>query len=120
MSQTNDPEIIKSIKKSYRVTNGPNVIRSSKIKYDLPVARFICSLGYDGFWAPKMKQKYGNKKFHQEIVLCHPKRSIRVVRVEQPSRPQSVAPKKFKRMNVTTMTPIKRIQFFNNNNGFNL
>ena len=102
----NDEVITKSILKTFRIVNS-NIIRSSKLKYDVHVANFICKLGMDGYWAPKLKQKYGNKKFHQEIVLCHPKAALRVSHVEDPSRAQSVAPK-------------KRIRSFNNNNTGNV
>jgi hypothetical protein len=131
MNQASDPMILKSIMKSFRVkqrtsprktpgTPGPNrtnVIRSSKANYDMNVARFICHLGYDGYWTPKLSQKYGNKKFHQEIVLCHPKSCLRVVRVEQPSRPPSVAPKRLKRMPFSNSPrPVRRFNF--NNDAF--
>jgi len=112
MSLTNNDTVLKSIKKSYRVSNSPLVTRSSKLNYDVKVANFICSLGYDGFWTPKLKQKYGNKKFHQEIVLCHPRSCLRVVKVEQPSRPPSVAPKMLRRMLVSNSPrPVRRFNF---------
>ena len=119
LSYTNDPKIIKSIMKSFRTSNSNNVVRSSKLKYDLDVANFVCKLGMDGYWAPKLKQKYGNKKFHQEIVLCHPKTSIRVVKVEQPSRAPSVAPKRKTSLNINR-SAFKKLNFgFGNNNNFN-
>lgn len=118
-----DEKIIKSIMKSFRIANN-NVIRSSKLKYDTVVANFICKLGMDGYWAPKLTQKYGgNKKFHQEIVLCHPKKSLRVVRINQPSRPPSVAPKLRKHSNVNVnknaLNKLKLSFGFGNNNNFN-
>lgn len=119
MEHTDDPKIIKAIMKSFRISNS-NVIRSSKLKYDVVVANFICKLGMDGYWAPKLRQKYGNKKFHQEIVLCHPKKSLRVVRVNQASRPPSVAPKRKTSLNVNK-SAFKKLNFgFGNNNNFNL
>lgn len=94
LQHTNDPKIIKSIMKSFRISNNNQVVRKSTLEHDVAVVNFICTLGLDGFWTPKLRQKYGNKKFHQEIVLCHPKKHLRVVKVENATRPPPIAAKK--------------------------
>ena len=66
----------KSIDKSFRIRNG-EVIRVSKLKHDLAVSRLICTLqGIDGYYAPPLRQKYGDKRFHQEIMLCVPDQKV--------------------------------------------
>lgn len=71
-----------AIQKAFRVANNNTVQRFSRIKYDIHVAQFICKLGYDGYYAPRMKNaKLSQGTFHPEIVLCHPKRVLRVATV---------------------------------------
>jgi hypothetical protein len=119
LNSTDDKDIAKSIMKSFRIAN-KDVIRKSKLNHDLVVANFICRLGMDGYWTPKMRQKYGNKKFHQEIVLCHPKKSLRVVRVNQPSRPPSVAPKVRKHSSMNfNRNALNKLKLNFGNNNFN-
>lgn len=92
-----DPEIVtrliqiaksekvkKSLAKSFRVINGI-VRRSSKIKYDIDVAVFACRLGFDGYYAKRLPQKYlgGTGTFHPEVVLCDARRVLKVVGIEE-------------------------------------
>lgn len=67
----NNPSVTKAILKSFRIS-GNKVIRSSKSHHDDVVSNFLCSEGYHGYYAGKMDQKYPDKSFHQEILLCNP------------------------------------------------
>jgi hypothetical protein len=70
-----------SILKAFRTANG-EVRRFSTIKYDIHVAKFICTLGYDGYYAPRLRTKYQEGSFHPEIVLCHAKDVLKVYNVK--------------------------------------
>ena len=70
-----------SILKAFRTANG-EVRRFSRIKYDIHVAKFICSHGYDGYYAPRLGTKYPRGTFHPEIVLCHARDALKVVNIE--------------------------------------
>jgi hypothetical protein len=75
----NVENVIRSIQQSFRLKDNI-VYRLSESEEDLVVAKFICKLGYDGYWAPKMlKSNTSNNKFHQEIVLCQPRDKISLV-----------------------------------------
>jgi len=80
MDRAKSEELKKSIGKAFRVSSGI-IRRVSKIKYDIHVAVFICKLGYDGYWAPRLKGKYENT-FHPEIVLCGSRDVLKVVAIE--------------------------------------
>jgi hypothetical protein len=89
----NSPDIIQSIKKSFRISNGI-IRRSSKIKYDIPVAVFICKQGYDGYYAPRLPTKYAEGSFHPEVVLCNPSKVLKVVSVSINAFPPRLERKK--------------------------
>lgn len=77
----------KSLEKTFRIRNG-QVIRKSVLSHDLAVSRLICSLkGIDGYYAPPLRQKYGNKTFHQEIMLCLPANKVNYVNSKVPFKP---------------------------------
>lgn len=110
----NNEQLVRSIKKAFRVQSNGSVKRFSRVKYDDEVAKFLCRLGYNGYWAPKLSQKYAeNKPFHQEIVVCNPRTNLKVVRVEAATRAprlnyKPVAPLR------TPYTPARRINYNNN------
>ena len=87
-----------SILKAFRVANG-EVQRFSRMKYDIHVAKFICALGYDGYYAPRLSRKQGLGTFHPEVVLCHAKDVLKVYNVKKP----------------TSSPPLKRRGSLNNN-----
>jgi len=61
------------IVKTFNISNGTQVKRSSNVGPDRRVAQFICSLGqYDGYRAPQLLRKNGGS-FHPEVVLCKPR-----------------------------------------------
>jgi predicted ester cyclase len=76
-----------SIKKAFRIANNRKVRRFSKMKYDAHVAEFICRLGYDGYYAPRLRTKYPQGHFSSETVLCNPSKFLRVSNVFTPTRP---------------------------------
>jgi hypothetical protein len=81
------PKLVKSIKKAFRISNGNgNVTRFSRIHYDIHVAVFICKLGYDGYYADSLKQKYLGM-FHPEVVICNARDALKVVSVLKPTKP---------------------------------
>jgi len=80
------PELKKSITKAFRVSNGI-VKRVSKIKYDIHVAEYICRLGYDGYYAPRLPGKYSSDTFHPEFVLCRARDVLRVYGIERQMQP---------------------------------
>lgn len=82
LSSARSPELKKSITKAFRVSNGI-VKRVSKIKYDIHVAEYICRLGYDGYYAPRLPGKYSSESFHPEIVLCRARDVLRVYGLER-------------------------------------
>jgi len=84
-------ELKHSLEKAFRISNGM-IRRVSKIKYDIHVAVYICRLGYDGYWAPRLMSK-GEGTFHPEIVLCRPRDDLRVVRVENIRSPPPTRPR---------------------------
>jgi len=81
-----------SILKAFRTANG-EVRRFSKIKYDIHVAKFICTLGYDGYYAPRLRTKYQQGSFHPEIVLCHAKDVLKVYNVKAATSPPPTRPR---------------------------
>jgi len=78
----NNPDLLGSLGKSFAVSdNGTMVLRSSKKHHDLVVSEFVCSLGYDGYYAPRLKyRKFATGTFHQEIVLCAASNKIKETR----------------------------------------
>lgn len=71
LKNANNSNDIQAIKKAFRVKdNKADIIRFSRMKYDARVADLICKLGYDGYIAPKLEEKYGCKKFLQEVMIC--------------------------------------------------
>ena len=81
-NSTKSDNVKRSIKKAFRLTNKRIVTRFSRIKYDIHVARLICKHGFDGYYAPELKNAkttYG--KFPPEIVLCNPKAVLKVDKV---------------------------------------
>ena len=86
----------KSLQKTFRIRNG-QVIRKSVLIHDIAVSKLICKLkGIDGYYAPPLRQKYGNKKFHQEIMLCLPGNKVNYIKSETPFKPlKSLARKTF-------------------------
>lgn len=75
------------IKKAFRVANNSNNVRRfSKMKYDAYVAEFICRLGYDGYYAPRLRTKLPQGSFGSEIVLCDPSTFLKVSHVFEPTR----------------------------------
>lgn len=109
--------LIRAIQKAFRVQPNGSVKRFSRVQYDDQVAKFLCRLGYNGYWAPKLPQKYpGNKHFHQEIVVCKPRTNLKVVRVENATRPPRLNYKPAAPLR-TPYTPARRLSYNNNNNG---
>ena len=90
MNHTNSEIVKTSIAKAFRVSNG-QVKRFSRIKYDIYVAAFLCKLGFDGYYAPRLKNaKTTLGSFHPEIVLCNPKKVLLVDKVYKLNRPPSM------------------------------
>ena len=75
----------KALAKAFRYMPNGRIVRFSKTKYDFPIARMVCRMGYDGYIHPKLFKKFQenkvNPKFHQEIVLCKPKNVLIVSNV---------------------------------------
>lgn len=92
----------RSIDTVFKVNNG-KVIRKSVLKYDLAVSRLICELGYDGYYAPPLEQKYNSRMFHQEIMLCNPMDKVNYKSSMVPAKP---------------LKPISRKTFSNSNYKF--
>lgn len=89
-SLTKSDIVKKSIAKAFRVSNG-QVKRFSRIKYDIYVAAFLCKLGFDGYYAPRLKNaKTTQGTFHPEIVLCDPKNVLVVDKVYAMNRSPSM------------------------------
>lgn len=86
LNSARSPELKKSITKAFRVSNGI-VKRVSKIKYDIHVAEYICRLGYDGYYAPRLPGKYSSESFHPEFVLCRARDVLRVYGIERQQPP---------------------------------
>jgi hypothetical protein len=100
------PPIHKDIVKTFNISNG-NVKRTSIPEPDRRVARFICSLGYDGYIAPRLLRKNGGT-FHAEVVLCKPRDVLRNTKPEILSLVPPRAP--------TKKRPASRRPNTNNNN----
>ena len=124
INRTNSENIKKSIKKSFRITNGI-IRRSSKLKHDIIVAVFICRLGYDGYYAPELRVKLPQGTFHPEIVLCNARKVLKVYNVKKMlnSRSEKIGVNHTIRKLVNSMfTPIikktspNQKKIFNNNN----
>ena len=81
LERAKSPTVKKSIEKAFRISNG-EIRRFSKIKHDIHVAVFICKLGYDGYYAPRLPTKYVSGTFHPEIVLCNPQSVLKVYNVK--------------------------------------
>lgn len=94
----NSPGVITALLKSFRIPDkGNRVIRSSKPHHDDVVANFLCSRGFDGYYADTMEKKGGGKKFHQEILLCNPKSVL--------NKPKSSTPNSARKARVNTRSP---------------
>ncbi len=89
LERTTSENVKKALKKAFRVSNlGGGVKRFSRIKYDLYVAQLICRLGYDGYYAPELKNaKTTFGMFPAEIVLCNPKKVLTVKTIFDPTSP---------------------------------
>jgi hypothetical protein len=75
------PSIYNDIVQTFNISNGNQVKRASNAEPDRRVARFICSLGYDGYTAPRLSRKNGGE-FHAEVVLCKPRDVLRNTKPE--------------------------------------
>ena len=75
-----------SIKKAFRI-EGNQVRRKSKLKHDVVVSRLLCTLGYDGYYTPRMRKHLGEGTFHPEIMLCNPITKVKLVKSEVPQVP---------------------------------
>jgi len=86
-----------ALSKAFRYMPNGKIVRFSKTKYDFPIARMVCRLGYDGYIHPKLFKKYQenkvNPRFHQEIVLCKPKDILKVSNVTKLQSNRSVSPR---------------------------
>lgn len=90
MEHTNSDIVRRSFAKAFRVSNG-QVKRFSRIKYDIYVAAFLCQLGFDGYYAPRLKNaKTTQGTFHPEIVLCNPKTVLVVDKIYKIKNPPSM------------------------------
>ena len=89
MGHTNSDVVRHAFAKAFRVSNG-QVKRFSRIKYDIYVAAFLCQLGFDGYYAPRLKNaKTTQGTFHPEIVLCNPKNVLVVEKIYKSNKPPS-------------------------------
>jgi hypothetical protein len=88
LQATKNQIVIKSILKTFRITN-TNIIRFSKMKYDIHVSNLVCRLGFDGYFTGRLRRKYSGT-FHQEIMLCKPKTCTRVVSVSNATKPPPI------------------------------
>jgi hypothetical protein len=87
-NSTRSDTVKKAIKKAFRLANNGTMKRFSRMKYDMHVAQLICKHGFDGYYAPELKNaKTTQGRFPSEIVLCHPKEVLRVDKVYQPHAP---------------------------------
>jgi hypothetical protein len=78
----------KSLQKAFRLNGNNGVRRFSRIKYDIHVAQFVCKLGYDGYYAPELRNaKTTQGKFHPEIVLCAARQDLNFVEKFNATRP---------------------------------
>lgn len=67
---SSNEDLLRSLAKSFSVKDG-KVLRSSKFKHDDKVSRLVCRLGFDGYYAPRIKERKTTQGyFHPEIVLC--------------------------------------------------
>lgn len=107
---TNNP---RSLYKSFAISsNGVVVLRSSKIHHDTEVAKLVCKLGYDGYFAPSLKhRKYANKTFHPEILLCKAGDKVNLNSTMAPDKPLMPAPKKRIRRISNNVEPLSRSLF---------
>jgi hypothetical protein len=114
-----------SLDKAFRIVNN-KVYRKSKLHHDLAVSRLICSLGMDGYIAPRMIKRKGGGTFHQEIMLCKPDEKVNLVKSETPLKALNPSSKRMSQTATYTFnnsnnsnnngaTPPKRPR--NNNNG---
>lgn len=76
-----------AIKKAFRISVNRSVRRFSRMKYDAHIAEFICRLGFDGYYAPRMRTKYKEGYFAAEYVICNPHKFLKVSRALTPTRP---------------------------------
>lgn len=72
----NNTNLLGHFNKSFRTSNG-QVFRHSNEKNDEAVAKFLCTLGYDGYITNTMKKSKNGTNFHPEIVLCKPKEKMK-------------------------------------------
>jgi hypothetical protein len=56
------------------------------MKYDAYIAEFICRLGLDGYYAPRLRTKYPQGFFASEIVICKPSKNLKVTNKFTPTR----------------------------------
>ena len=67
------------LKKAFRVNNSENIVRRhSRLKYDAYVADLVCKLGYDGYYAPRLRTKYAEGYLAAEAVVCRPRELLQV------------------------------------------
>ena len=77
---SNNNGLLTSLAKSFSVRNG-QVVRSSKLHHDTAVSNMVCRLGFDGYYAPRLKERKTTQGyFHPEIVLCGAKNKVSVTR----------------------------------------
>ena len=110
-----------ALNKAFRY-NGTRIVRFSKTKYDYVIANLVCRLGYEGYIHPKLFKKFQENKtvagFHQEIVLCNPKKTLIVVNSDMgrtrtsrsPTRTPTGTPTRTP-TGTPTRTPKKKLQF---------
>jgi hypothetical protein len=65
-------ETKRSLQKAFRINNNNKVFRFSKVKYNVPVAQLIGTLGFNGYYGPRMRTKYHTGYFHEEVALRDP------------------------------------------------
>lgn len=106
--ETRSETVKKAIKKAFRLANDGSIRRFSRIKYDIHVAQLICKLGFDGYYAPELRNaKTTMGKFPPEIVLCHPKSVLRVDKIYEPTAP----PNTRRGLNNNLMRQIQRTEY---------
>ena len=101
-----------SIKKAFRV-EGNQVRRKSKLKHDVVVSRLLCALGYDGYYAPRMRKHIGDGTFHPEIMLCNPITKVKLIKSDIPQVPLRPPAKKRPRNFNNDIQPVRFFNFGN-------
>ena len=100
-------ELRYKIKKAFRLDPVNNSERRfSKLKYDAFVAELVCRLGYDGYYAPRLRTKYAEGHLAGETVLCNPQNFLNITnKYRNTNRPPSPPNLKRKRANLNRTRP---------------